>query len=370
MDAEAQAKIDETLIALDGTPNKSRLGANAILGVSLAVAKAAAEARGLPLYRYVGGTVGAAAAGADDEHRQRRRACRQSDRLPGIHDHAGRRGDASPKALRMGVEVFQTLKKALHDAGHNTNVGDEGGFAPNLKSADDALGFVMKAIEAAGYKAGRGRRAGARSAPRPNSSRTATMSMKAKEKRAPSRSRPNTSPISSSRYPIVSIEDGMAEDDFEGWKRVTDLIGDKCQLVGDDLFVTNVDAARRRHQARARQLDPGQGQPDRHADRDARRGRDGAQGGLHRGDVAPLGRDRGLRPSPTSRSRPIAGRSRPARSRAPTAPRSTISSCASRRNSGAQAQYAGPGGAQGAALRLTSCASRCVAGAMNQIDAV
>src|ERR1044072_4504641 len=153
MDAEQQAKIDETLIALDGTPNKSRLGANAILGVSLATAKAAAAARGLPLYRYVGGT-----------------AARLLP-LPMINIVNGGVHADNPidfqefmimpvgaesfaEGLRMGVEVFQTLKKALHDAGHNTNVGDEGGFAPNLKSAEEALSFVMKAIEAAGYKPG------------------------------------------------------------------------------------------------------------------------------------------------------------------------------------------------------------------------
>ena len=163
MEAEAQAKIDETLIALDGTPNKARLGANAILGVSLAVAKAAAAANRMPLYRYVGGT--------------------QARVLPvpmmnivngGVH--ADNPIDfqefmimpvgaptASPKALRMGVEVFQTLKKALHDAGHNTNVGDEGGFAPNLQSAEEALGFVMKAIETGRLQARRRHRARARS---------------------------------------------------------------------------------------------------------------------------------------------------------------------------------------------------------------
>src|SRR5580704_1252127 len=151
LDAEAQIKIDNTMIALDGTPNKARLGANAILGVSLAVAKAAAVSAGLPLYRYVGGA--------------------KAQLLPvpmmniingGVHADnpidfqefmimpVGALSFA--EGLRMGVEVFQTLKKALHDAGHNTNVGDEGGFAPNLKSADEALGYVMKAIEAAGYK--------------------------------------------------------------------------------------------------------------------------------------------------------------------------------------------------------------------------
>src|SRR3954468_11053005 len=153
MDAELQAKIDETMIALDGTPNKARLGANAILGVSLAVAKAAAVANGLPLYRYVGGV--------------------SARLLPvpmmnivngGVHADnpidfqefmiMPLGAESFAEGLRMGAEVFQTLKRALHDAGHNTNVGDEGGFAPNLKSAEDALGFVMKAIEAAGYKAG------------------------------------------------------------------------------------------------------------------------------------------------------------------------------------------------------------------------
>ena len=153
MDAEDQVEIDEAMIELDGTPNKSKLGANAILGVSLAVAKAAAEAAGLPLYRYVGGTSPRIAAGADDEHRQRRRACRQPDRLPGIHDHAGRRADLR-EGLRMGAEIFHTLKKELHDAGHNTNVGDEGGFAPNLQIGRSGARLRHEAIEAAGYKPG------------------------------------------------------------------------------------------------------------------------------------------------------------------------------------------------------------------------
>src|SRR6187549_2053099 len=153
MDAEQQAKIDETLIALDGTPNKARLGANAILGVSLGVAKAAASARGLPLYRYVGGTAARLLpvpmmniinGGA---HADNPIDFQEFMIMPlGAPTFA--------EGLRMGVEVFQTLKKALHDEGHNTNVGDEGGFAPNLKSADDALSFVMKSIESAGYKAG------------------------------------------------------------------------------------------------------------------------------------------------------------------------------------------------------------------------
>jgi len=238
MDAQAQNKIDETLIALDGTPNKGRLGANAILGVSLAVAKAAAIAGGEPLYRYVGGV--------------------SARLLPvpmmnivngGVHADnpidfqefmimpVG--APSFAEGLRMGVEVFQTLKQALHGAGLNTNVGDEGGFAPNLGSAEEALGFVMKAIEAAGY--------------RPGEDIFLTLDPAASEffkngkyvyegegKTRSIEEQAKYLAELAARYPIVSIEDGMAEDDFEGWKRVTDLIGNKCQLVGDDLMVTNV----------------------------------------------------------------------------------------------------------------------------------
>ena len=290
MDATAQAKIDETMIALDGTPNKSRLGANAILGVSLAVAKAAAEANGLPLYRYVGGTAARllpvpmmnivnGGAHADNP----------IDFQEFMVMPVGAKTFA--EGLRMGVEVFQTLKKALHDEGHNTNVGDEGGFAPNLKSADAALTFVMKAIEKAGYKPAT-MSCWRSIAPRLNSSRTASMTTKAKARKRSKDEQAKYLADLVSRYPIVSIEDGMSEDDFDGWKALTDLIGKKCQLVGDDLFVTNVTRLVGWHQARPRQLDPGQGEPDRLADRDARRGRDGAQGGLHRGDVASLRRDR------------------------------------------------------------------------------
>jgi enolase len=238
MDAEQQAKIDETLIALDGTPNKARLGANAILGVSLATAKAAAAANGLPLYRYVGGT-------------SARLLPTPMMNIVNGGVHADNPIDfqefmimpvGAPsfgEALRWGVEVFQTLKKALADAGHNTNVGDEGGFAPNLPSADAALGFVVKAIEAAGY--------------RPGEDIALTLDPASTEffkdgayhyegegkVRSPEQQAKYLAELVG-RYPIVSIEDGMAEDDFAGWKMVTDLIGQKCQLVGDDLFVTNV----------------------------------------------------------------------------------------------------------------------------------
>ena len=145
------------MIELDGTANKRRLGANAILGVSLAVAKAAADDLGLPLYRYVGG-VRPHAAGADDEHRQWRPACRQSDRHPGVHDPARRRPAPSPTPCAWGPRYFHALKKGLSEAGHNTNVGDEGGFAPDLKSADEALAFIVPRGRKGGLPAGRGRR--------------------------------------------------------------------------------------------------------------------------------------------------------------------------------------------------------------------
>ena len=238
LDAEEQAKIDETMIKLDGTPNKGRLGANAILGVSLAVAKAAAAAKELPLYRYVGGV--------------------SARLLPvpmmnivngGVHADnpidfqefmimpVG--APSFAEGLRMGVEVFHTLKQALKDAGHNTNVGDEGGFAPNLPSADAALGFVMKAIEKAGYKPGED----VCIALDPAASEFFKNGVYDYEgegkKRSPLEQAKYLEELVS-RYPIVSIEDGMAEDDWEGWKAVTDLLGKTCQLVGDDLFVTNV----------------------------------------------------------------------------------------------------------------------------------
>src|SRR5712672_433360 len=238
MDAEAQAKIDETLIALDGTPNKARLGANAILGVSLAVAKAAAAASGQPLYRYVGGS-------------SARLLPTPMMNIVNGGVHADNPIDfqefmimpvGAPtfrEALRWGVEVFQTLKKSLADAGHNTNVGDEGGFAPNLPSADAALGFVMKAIEAAGY--------------RPGEDIALTLDPASTEffknggyhYEGEGKVRTVDEQVKylaelTRRYPIVSIEDGMAEDDFDGWKALTDAIGPRCQLVGDDVFVTNV----------------------------------------------------------------------------------------------------------------------------------
>src|SRR5262245_56251789 len=238
MEAEAQSKIDETLIALDGTPNKGRLGANAILGVSLATAKAAAAANRLPLYRYVGGTparvlpVPMMNIVNGGVHADNPIDFQEFMIMPVGAPSYG-------EGLRMGVEIFQTLKTGLHDAGHNTNVGDEGGFAPNLKSADEALGFVMKSIEKAGYKVGQDIVLALDCA----STEFFRNGVYDYEGEGKKRSREEHAKYLAdlvSRYPIVSIEDGMAEDDFEGWKLLTDMIGKKCQLVGDDLFVTNV----------------------------------------------------------------------------------------------------------------------------------
>ncbi|MFN3656354.1 MAG: phosphopyruvate hydratase [Pseudolabrys sp.] len=238
MDAEDQARIDETMIALDGTPNKTRLGANAILGVSLAAAKAAAQSAGLPLYRYVGGTaarllpvpmMNIVNGGA---HADNPIDFQEFMIMPvGAPSFA--------EALRAGVEVFQTLKGELKAAGHNTNVGDEGGFAPNIKSAEAALDFVMKAIEKAGYKPGNDVMLALDCAATEFFKEGAYVYEGEGKTRSKKEQAEYLAKLAAA-YPIISIEDGMAEDDFEGWKAVTDLIGDKCQLVGDDLFVTNV----------------------------------------------------------------------------------------------------------------------------------
>jgi enolase len=237
MDATSQAAIDATLIELDGSANKGRLGANAILGVSLAVAKAAAQSSGLPLYRYVGGTnarllpvpmMNIVNGGA---HADNPIDIQEFMIMPA--------GAASlADAVRIGAEIFHTLRKGLKDAGHNTNVGDEGGFAPNLASADDALGFIVKSIEAAGYKAGEDVFI-ALDAASSEFFKNGKYELEGEGKSLDSGAMAKYLADLVSRYPIVSIEDGMAEDDWEGWKALTDLVGDRCQLVGDDLFVTN-----------------------------------------------------------------------------------------------------------------------------------
>jgi enolase len=237
LDALEQIKIDRALIELDGTPNKGRLGANAILGASLAVAKAAAMDCGLPLYRYVGGS--------------------QAALLPvpmmniingGVHADnpidiqefmiMPVKARRFAEALRMGSEIFHALRGQLKDAGHNTNVGDEGGFAPNLASADEALGFIMKSIEQAGYRPGED----VMLALDPASTeffKKGKYELEGEKKSLDAAGMVEYYADLVKRYPIVSIEDGMAEDDMAGWKAITDKLGRKTQLVGDDLFVTN-----------------------------------------------------------------------------------------------------------------------------------
>jgi enolase len=237
MDAEDQADLDAAMIALDGTENKGRLGANAILGVSLAAAKAAAEARGMPLYKYVGGVsahvlpVPMMNIINGGEHADNPIDFQEFMIVPV--------GAANiVEAVRCGSEIFHTLKKALHDKGLATGVGDEGGFAPNIASTEEALGFIMQSIEKAGYTPGEDVMLALDCAATEfykNGRYDISGEGKVLESGAMAEYLANLT----RRYPIFSIEDGMAEDDWEGWKALTDLIGDTVQLVGDDLFVTN-----------------------------------------------------------------------------------------------------------------------------------
>lgn len=237
VDAEDQLGIDQTMINLDGTPNKARLGANAILGVSLAVAKAAAQSTGLPLYRYVGGV----------------NAHLMPTPMMNIINggvHADNSIDLQEfmiipvgapsfkEAVRYGAEVFHTLKRRLRDAGHNTNVGDEGGFAPQLKSAEEALDFIAKSIELAGYKLGKDIALGLDCAAN-EFYKNGFYDYKGEGARRDASQQVDYLTHLVDAYPIITIEDGMGEDDWEGWKLLTDRLGTRCQLVGDDLFVTN-----------------------------------------------------------------------------------------------------------------------------------
>ncbi|MFS8110869.1 phosphopyruvate hydratase [Rhizobium jaguaris] len=237
IDAENQIQIDNIMIELDGTPNKSRLGANAILGVSLAVAKAAAHSANLPLYRYVGGAharllpvpmMNIINGGA---HADNPIDFQEFMILP-----IG--ADTLRDAVRMGSEVFHVLKKELASQGHNTNVGDEGGFAPGLSSAPAALDFIMKSIEKAGYKPGEEIALGLDCAST-EFFKDGKYVLEGEGRTLESGAMAEYLAELAAKYPIISIEDGMAEDDWEGWKILTDLTGKKTQLVGDDLFVTN-----------------------------------------------------------------------------------------------------------------------------------
>ncbi len=239
MDAEDQRRIDHALVALDGTKNKARLGANAILGVSLAVAKAAAETSGLALYRYVGG---ASAHILPVPMMNIINGGAHADNPIDIQEFMIMPVSAPTcrDAIRVGSEIFHTLRKGLKDAGHNTNVGDEGGFAPNLKSADEALGFIMKSIEKAGYKPGVDVML-ALDCAATEYYKDGHYQLEGEGKKFDSAANAKYLADLVARFPIISIEDGMSEDDWEGWRALTDLVGTKCQLVGDDLFVTNTE---------------------------------------------------------------------------------------------------------------------------------
>ena len=236
-DATEQAAIDAVMIEMDGTENKGRLGANAILGVSMAVAKAAAESSGLPLYRYIGGTnarilptpmMNIINGGA---HADNPIDIQEFMIMPVA-------AESISEAVQVGAEVFHSLKKLLHAEGHNTAVGDEGGFAPNLSSTDEAIGFIMKAIEKAGYKPEE-EVVLALDAASTEFFKDGKYNLAGEGKVLDGDGMAQYLEDLVSRYPIVSIEDGMAEDDWDGWRALTEAIGDKCQLVGDDLFVTN-----------------------------------------------------------------------------------------------------------------------------------
>jgi enolase len=237
MDAEDQRRLDRLLIELDGTPSKSRLGANAILGVSLATAKAAAQSAGLPLYKYVGG-VGARTLPTPmmniingGVHADNSIDIQEFMILP-----TG--AETFSDALRMGAEIFQALKKALHTAGYNTNVGDEGGFAPGLASARDALAFIVQAGEHAGYKAGADFNLGLDVAAT-EFFRDGRYHLEGEGKALDAGAMVDYLAGLVDAFPIVSVEDGCAEDDLDGWAELTRVLGDRIQLVGDDLFVTN-----------------------------------------------------------------------------------------------------------------------------------
>jgi len=237
MDAAEQRRLDAVLIELDGTPNKSRLGANAILGVSLAAAKASAISANQPLFKYVGGVsarvlpvplmnvINGGAHADNSIDIQEFMICPTG-------------ADTFSEAMRMGAEIFHSLKKQLKAAGHNTNVGDEGGFAPNLKSADEALSFIMKAGEKAGYKPGEDFML-ALDVASTEFFKDGVYAMEGEGKKLDQAGMVDYLAALASKFPILSIEDGCAEDDFDGWKLLTDRLSDTVQLVGDDLFVTN-----------------------------------------------------------------------------------------------------------------------------------
>ena len=331
MDASNQGALDQILIALDGTPNKARLGANGILGVSMAIAQAAAKSAGMSLYRYLGGPAARTLpvpmmniinGGA---HANNRLDFQEFMIMPvGAPTFA--------EALRMGSEIFHALRKALGDAGHPSSVGDEGGFAPDFATAEEACDFAMKAIESAGYRPGEDCYLALDCAASELYADGTYRFRGEGKKRDPGQQIDYLAELLS-QYPIVSIEDGMAEDDWDGWKALTEKLGDRCALVGDDLFVTNT--------ARLAQgID--RGVATRSSSSPIRSGPCRRRSTPFRWRSAPamapwcrIARAKPRTPRlPTLPSPPIAARSRPARCRDRTDCPSTINWFGSRRNSG------------------------------------
>ena len=329
LDAADQRGLDETLIELDGTPTKSRLGANAILGCSLAVAKAAAADAGEPLYRWLGGDAARTLpvplmnvinGGA---HADNRLDLQEFMVVP-----AG--AETFSEAMRIGAEVFHTLKALLHERGFSTAVGDEGGFAPDLESSERAIETILEAAERAGH---RDRVAIALDPAASEVYRDGEYHLPGEGRTLDPAEMVDFYRGLADRFPVVSIEDGVDENAWDDWRRLTETLGDEVQLVGDDLFVTNVEFLQRGIEERVGQCDPREGQPDRDADRVARRDRAGALRRLRDRHLASLGRDgghdhRGLGRRGECRS----DQDRRAR-RGRIGSRSTTSSCASRRSS-------------------------------------
>ncbi len=320
-DASDQEALDRALLDLDGTPNKSRLGANAILGVSLAAARASAADAAQPLYRYLAGLYGGGEPSVlpvpmmnvlnGGAHADNSVDFQEFMVVPA--------GAASfSECLRVGAEVFHALKGHLKSQGFNTAGGDEGGFAPDLPSNAAALEALVAGIEAAGYEPGRD----VYIALDPATSEIYSGGSYELEHEGRTLSAAELASYwadAVDRFPILSIEDGMDEEDWDGWKALTDELGDRCQLVGDDLFVTNPERLRRGIDSGVAQLDPRQGQPDRHPDRDLRGRPHGPRGRLLRRHVPSLRRDRGhhhrrprrrhrLRPDQDRRSEPLRSR--------------------------------------------------------------
>ena len=291
-DATEQVLVDRMLIDLDGTGNKGKLGANAILGASIAVARAAAEACGLPLYRYLGG-VGACTLPVPmmnilngGSHADNNMDIQEFMVMP-----VGAKSFS--EALRMGVETFHNLKKVLKGKGLNTNVGDEGGFAPLLRSNAEAIEVILEAIGKAGYKAGKEICIALDSAASEFGEKGKYVFRKSDKSKRDSAQLVRFYEDLCRQYPIVSIEDGFSEDDWEGWKMFTDAMGKKIQIVGDDIFVTNPSILREGIAEGGGQLRPHQAEPDRHRDGDDRGDRDGEARGVDRRGVPSIRRDRG-----------------------------------------------------------------------------